>query len=295
MTAKSHMPLWRRMFRKLPTGIRHRILFSGDFAEKMLEFIRCQKPVSAFMKPGYTPDSSKIVLDITFDCNLGCAGCHKSCNLIHTKDMLSVEQVKKFVHESIEQNRRWTRILISGGEPTLHPGLFEIIDELLNYQRDHSQKTVLELNTNGFGNRVNSVLSRMPSEIKINNSKKINPNKVKHSRFHDAPIDNLAYKFADFSNACWICANCGIALTKYGYYPCCVAASIDRVFGFDTGIKKLPAADYNMRKMLSRLCGYCGHFMRFNEVLKTDPNTVSSTWKKSIEEYKKRKPSLSLY
>lgn len=295
MIDKPEMLLWRALFRKLHLGMKKKMRFSREIGKKMFEFIRCQKPISKFMKPMFTPDCSKIVLDITFACNLKCAGCHKSCNLIPTKDMLSLDQIKKFVHESIKQDRKWARILISGGEPTLHPQLFEIIEELLKYKRKHSPNTSVELNTNGFGPKVNLILSKIPSKINIINSNKKNSNVEGHKKFHDAPIDNIAYKFADFSNACYVCTLCGMALTRYGYYPCSIAASIDRIFGFDLGMKKLPQPDYDMRELLLKFCKYCGKFMIFNSIRKTDSNAMSISWRKSIEAYKKKKPSLSLY
>jgi len=44
---------------------------------------------------------------------------------------MSVEQIQKFINESVDNNVKWERIRVMGGEPTLHPDIFEILNLLL--------------------------------------------------------------------------------------------------------------------------------------------------------------------
>ena len=110
--------------------------------------------------------------------------------------------------------------------------------------------------------------------------------------FNVAPKDCKLYKYADYSNGCYITSVCGIGLTPYGYYPCAIAGGIDRVFGFDIGRKKIPSDGDSMKDQMKIFCKLCGHF---RYALPVNKEVISPTWRKAYEEYKKRKPKLSLY
>lgn len=256
------------------------------------KFIRDQKPISKFTKPMFTVNHNVIRLYITFTCNLKCEGCRESCNLVSEADNLSLEQIKRFIHESIQQNRRWKTIGISGGEPTLHPQILEILEELIRYKKEHSPNTSLDLETNGLGPKVQSVLNKLPKEIRVVNSNKKNSNPEYHRTFHNAPIDHAMYKFSDFSNACVTIRDCGMCLTKYGYYPCGIAGGMDRILGFNLGLKKLPSPDCDMSATLKKLCRYCGEFFIFPHLKNGNTNKMSISWKRALKRYKKSKPNL---
>jgi hypothetical protein len=119
--------------------------------------------------------------------------------------------------------------------------------------------------TNGFGHAVKGALSKIPAGIEIENSFKDSPIQKQFRYFNVAPVDLIEYKNLDFSNGCSITSDCGIGLTKHGYYPCAIAGGIDRVFGFDIGKKRLPAKKDSMQEQLRTFCKYCGHFRRFND------------------------------
>lgn len=246
------------------------------------------------MGPEFTPTSDKIGLDITYLCNLRCAGCHKVIRLASSHESMSVGQVKKFIDESIAQNRRWKLIRILGGEPTLHPEIMEIVKLLITYKREYSPETILRIETNGCGPKVNSILSALPGEIVVNNSRKINSEQLRHEAFFNAPVDRLSYRFTNFSNGCSWPLPCGFTLSPYGYYFCGAAIGIERIFGFDLGRKKLPLLHDEMREQYQVFCKYCGHFLRLSYE-KKDPYRMSISWRKAYEKYKKIKPNLHLY
>ena len=91
-----------------------------------------------------------------------------------------------------------------------------------------------------------------------------------------------------------------MGLNRYGYYQCGVAGSIDRVFGFDIGIKKLPeiTCDFDIQKRT--LCSLCGHFTQrtfvpANERVPVQGEPHSISWAMSYKKYSKNAPILSLY
>ena len=58
--------------------------------------------------------------------------------------------------------------------------------------------------------------------------------------FNAAPVDSEEYMGVVYANACEVTEVAGVGLARFGYYPCAVAAGIDRVFGLDIGRRSLP-------------------------------------------------------
>jgi len=248
----------------------------------------------------FVPNLYKIEIEITTACNLYCLNCDRSSRQAPSNEHMSLEQIEKFVNESIELNWSWKEIRLIGGEPTLHPKIFDLVKTIKKY-KNFNPNCKISIHTNGFGDKVKNILSKLPYWItRVNSAKTSQVNLF--SSYNIAPIDLEEYKNADFTTACWIPENCGIGLTRYGYYPCGAGASVDRIFGFDSGIKNLSEVNISKFKAkLKFLCSYCGHF---KDTDYDDPNykekwtteeKMSISWQKAYKSYKKKKPSLSLY
>lgn len=265
-----------------------------------LNALRRKKWITVIFGPKFRPNHNRIEIDVTYDCNLKCLNCNRSCRLAPSREKISLLQIEKFINESIEAKRKWENITISGGEPLLHSEIDTIIEMLLNYKMNFSPKTRLKLFTNGYGSYVKKAITRLPKKIELINTRKkdISGKNVfsSHISFNLAPVDvtdckDEKHKYLEYSNACFITKRCGIGLTRYGYYPCVIAGGIDRIFGFDIGRKKLPNFSDPMTEECRVLCRYCGHFNSFFP----SKEEVSPTWKKAYEEYRRKKPRLSLY
>lgn len=265
---------------------RHNIFFS------LYRFMRLQKPATRLLGPRYIRSQKRIQIDITYRCNIKCFNCDRSCRQAPSNERMTVEQIQRFVQETIDKNVEWEQIRILGGEPTLHPDILEILDILLAYKKSQSHDICLQLSTNGFGGEVNSTLSKVPKGIEII----ISPKKSRTQLFYPfniAPKDSMIYKYANYSNGCFRISGVGIGLTPYGYYPCAIAGGIDRVFGFDVGRKEIPSPDDSMTDLLQIFCRLCGFFSYGREL--TNREVMSSTWRMAYERYRTRKPNLSLY
>jgi hypothetical protein len=153
----------------------------------------------------------------------------------------------------------------------------------------------IEVWTNGSGDKVNKILSKLPPWVRLVSTEN-DPKEVrKFDSYNIAPIDLKEYKYADFTKGCWITELCDIGLTRYGYYPCGAGAAVDRVFGFDIGIKKLSEVnDATLRNQMKLLCKYCGHFKEPPNLI-LEEEKMSASWIKAYENYKKKKPELSLF
>jgi len=233
---------------------------------------------------------TRIELDITYSCNIGCLNCARLLRQAPTSEHMTIEQVKRFIDESVAQKVKWEVIGIVGGEPTLHPDLYEIVRLLLDYKKNYLPDCVMTLFTNGFSEKTKQVLAGLPKELLIENSMKTGPY-VWHYPVTLAPCDLKRYRFADYSVGCFVTRICGIALTPFGYYHCPVAGAIDRIFGFDKGRRGLPLEMDSLKDQFEQFCRYCGYFTG----LGAKEEMFSDTWIRALEAYKKNKPQLTKY
>ena len=257
-----------------------------------LNYIRVQKPLTWLLGPKWNRNTEDIEIDITYDCNVKCINCCRSCRQAPSNEMIKVSQIKKFIKESIENDKKWRTIRVLGGEPTMHPNYIEILTLLVEYKNKFSPKTRLETVTNGKLPGVEKILVKVPKEVHIHNTAKETANQL-FFEFNQAPKDKLAYKFADFSNGCPTAELC-MLLTPYGYYGCSVFVGVDRVIGKDLARKKMPTKNDYMRDQFKELCPHCG-FFGYGATTRTTKERLSKSWKKAYEEYKKNPPKLKQY
>jgi len=85
-------------------------------------------------------------IDITRRCNFSCPGCNHLCNVIDdpTSDMTD-EDIASIVDQINELDRLPQRLIVVGGEPTLHPRCVEFCRYIKEHVRSYTQ---LRMNTN---------------------------------------------------------------------------------------------------------------------------------------------------
>lgn len=251
----------------------------------------------------FSPNLNKIEIDITYECNLKCYNCNRSCTQAPTEESMSLFQIQQFLTESIQLKKQWELINILGGEPTLHPDFLEIVHIIWHdYIIPHSPTTILQITSNGYSEQTQHLLAALPKSENI----VLDAASFKDSRqvayftpFNLAPIDDDRFKNADFSKGCWVIAYCGIGLNKYGYYVCSAAGGIDRIFGFNQGIQKLSDVNESIKAQLNTFCRYCGNFSEYadnqgdfiprcEKAALTKP-ILSHTWQKQYKTYNQGK------
>ena len=266
----------------------------------------------------------RIELVITYVCNMKCFNCDAMVTQAPSEESMTIEQIKKFIQETLKKKVYWKHIRVLGGEPTLHKHIFEILDLLLQYKNAYSSGTKIQLVTNGHGKTVKNRISKAPKGIEIENTEKTSNIQAFFSPINKAPIDIPEYKNSDFTKGCWIPTLCGITLDMHGYYPCSAAAAIDRVFGFDVGKKALPNKREPLECLFEKFCRLCGHFYdEINSLASTNLTTekevyafekvhrenferikrknfingpvISPVWVKALENYKQNRPVISNY
>lgn len=272
----------------------------------------------------YCRSYDRIEILLTYACNRRCLNCEAMVRQAPSNEVMTLEQIEKFIEQSIEKNVKWKNIRLLGGEPTLHPNIERIIQLLLEYKEQYSKDCNIVVVSNGSGKFVNTVLNLLESkyDIEIQNSNKTSDIQTGFSPVNQAPIDLEEYKNMDFIKGCWIPTVCGIALDMNGFYPCSAAAAIARVSGKDIGRKEVPTSKDNMEDIFQSTCCLCGHYYNEinNEFTEEEANqdnldelekviddyqkrttgelyeeVISESWGKILENYKKEKPILKKY
>lgn len=220
---------------------------------------RVSRWVTNLLGPQYRRSRSLLELDITYACNLHCYNCNRSVRQAPEALHLPVAKLRGWIQEWMARGKRWRRIRVLGGEPTLHPQFREIMAELLRY-RTWSPQTLIEVVTNGHGAEVEARLKELPGDVWVENSRKQSIVQPHFGPFNLAPVDDPAFRHVDFANACAIARDCGMGLTPMGYYPCALAGGIDRVTGDGLGLQSLPDDTDDMLPLASKFCRLCGRF-----------------------------------
>lgn len=256
----------------------------------------------------FSTNMKKIELDITYSCNLNCVSCNRSCPQAPSDNSdMTLEQVHRFIEESIQKGVKWDLINILGGEPTLHPNFLEIINMILNeYIKKYSPDTILQITSNGYSEKTRNILHQLPDSENVvidDYSFKDSPIVPYFTPFNLAPIDTDEFKDLDFHRGCWVTSYCGMGLNSYGYYPCAVAGGIDRVKGDDAGIKSLAdVTPEKMKELLNQFCRFCGNMVDYNvnngdfiprcEKDVFSKNKVTKSWESMYSKYHNNRPKL---
>ena len=231
---------------------------------------------------GDPPISYYLEIELTTFCNLRCIDCDRQCRQAPSSEHMTVGQIRRFLNELRSAKTEFEQITLLGGEPLTHPHLFEILAEF----KHHGIQPYFV--TNGYGAQVRQTLrTLLEMGYSVADTRKRSIFQRNFDRMNIAPID-----FGLKAEPCWILKSCGYGLSRYGFYPCGAGAAIDRVMGFDVGIKAL--ADIGKCYGLTNiLCQYCGH----SEAARLIPPEVriSPSWQKALRRYRESRPVLSLY
>ncbi|WP_459925454.1 radical SAM protein [Desulfatiferula olefinivorans] len=263
------------------------------YLKSVYRHVRIGKLPTLWLGPQYQRSRERIEIDITYACNLHCLNCNRSVKQAPTAMEMSLDQIGSFVRQSITKQKKWKTIRVLGGEPTLHSQFFSVIDCLDRY-RSYNPDCLIEVVSNGYGKTVQRRLDSLPGWVAVENSYKKSNVQTAFAPFNMAPLDEVRYRHSDYRNGCIIAAECGMGLGPGGYYPCAIAAGIDRITGWGIGRKDLPEDNDSMTDLMARFCGLCGrfhdgHFVPFNLRPSLNEEQISPTWKRLYDEWEKRK------
>jgi hypothetical protein len=101
-------------------------------------------PYDCGLCPDHEQHSCLTIIEITDKCNLTCPTCYAGSSPTAGRHR-TLEEVKTMLHTIVENEKEPDVVQISGGEPTLHPQFFEILDYAKTLPIKH-----LMVNTNGL-------------------------------------------------------------------------------------------------------------------------------------------------
>lgn len=218
----------------------------------------------------FITNDTRVELDITYSCNLRCRGCNRSCAQSPTDEAMTIDDIRRFVNQSISTGKKWGLINVLGGEPTLHKDFLEIVRILqFEYADSFSPQTTIQITSNGYTalSRGLCEKAKLFKNVQVDEySTKASPSVDYFTPFNDAPMDDPAFANADYACGCWVAAHCGIGVNCRGYYACAVCGGIDRVLGQDHAIKELSdATPERFSEQRAFFCRYCGNFKHYAE------------------------------
>lgn len=240
------------------------------------------------------PNLGSLEMHITYKCNLACNNCTNLIGLAPAPKLdMTLEQIEEFCEESTAVRFPWKRIVMHGGEPTLHPEFERICDLLYEFQvhfppGNYMPSPTIALCTNGMLPKTKTRIKYARERgIAIENSNKEgaagNPGNTPdyHVEFNVAPIDTGE----GYNLGCYQSSRCGIALNHAGFFECSPAASMMRVFGWKPLARSvaelsvaLLAAGYKQH------CQFCG--LSRDHHPKALEQVTSATWAQKLELYR---------
>ncbi len=267
-----------------------RLAFS---ARRVWRALRVVKGTHWVLGHQYRPSRDQIEIDLTYLCNLRCHNCNRSSAQAPEALHLELGRLRAFVADSLVQQRAWQRIRLLGGEPTLHPQFADVFG-ILEPLRALNPALIIEVVSNGHGEKVQRALATLPPHVAVENSEKQGRVQAHFGPFNLAPQDAWWHRWVDYRHGCCIPQMCGIGLTPTGYYPCAVAGGIDRVVGQGRGRERLPSPQDDMRDLMDRACRLCGrfrdgHFVPFNLRPPLQTQETSASWQRIYADWASRR------
>lgn len=217
-----------------------------------------------------------IEINITDRCNLSCINCHQLCgfnkNLIHSD--LSVSDIDSFIKDCIFNGKKWRRIGIIGGEPTLNKDIVSMMSLLVSnaaalgdpqiiiytngstWKNKNHEKIVKELIGLGFCYGSKSFSS---GKLVLCDSNKDNGKVYHNVMYFISPKD--VRKNSNLENMdCQEIKQCGLSLGPDGVFICHHAYAFSKIKKQKSKIKSISEInDSLIMEQLKDNCTHCGY------------------------------------
>jgi hypothetical protein len=193
---------------------------------------------------------------------------------------LSLESLDKYISQLLPLITRHTNVRIGGGEPVLHPQIFEMLQLLIEKVRPKLEIPLVLL-SNGVGDRVNQILDEIrkrydtfdspyistkanlilqsTKQICINASKSHGAEqyvKARHKPIFRAPVDLLPPQ-GDWARNCPQKNGCNI--TPHGVFVCCGSSRIiSTLFRLRPGEGHI-LSEEEEETQRQKFCKYCSY------------------------------------
>jgi hypothetical protein len=223
---------------------------------------------------------------ITYRCQNRCDNCGTLCTQAPCDfGDLSLEDIERFIKETIDEKHQWGLITLTGGEPTLHPDFEEICDLLCDYKAKNNPGMGFQVVTNGYGRITEECMAYAKSKgMGVGLAYKAGRNRCLYVPVNDSPSDNGV----PFTLGCNISQDCGPDFNFLGWYECTPTAAAARVFNYEPIGKTLHEFLEKTRSdsYIPVHCKHCAH--SWPERKREMAQVTSPTWQKAFDDYKER-------
>ena len=222
-------------------------------------------------------------IDITYRCNLACKWCDRLYGTEFLKpDSITLNQMRDYAIDIAKYIEPLSVIQILGGEPTLHPQIFEILDILLEILCPSRAGGPLKLLTNGTGQNINSILDKIKKRYTQKQIVRgLETPKSRYTIQHHFPIFQALCDYSEVPEnhykGCSVKQRCGSIATPYGFYLCRAHMRIACLFKLGPGLDHVFTPEEE-KQAANVICNYC--------IGATIGPDVSPTYAKILEEWR---------
>jgi len=240
----------------------------------------------------YTPRMRHLKVNMTYICDRACPNCNRATQ--HCKasaaDNVSLATWQNMLEECGKQGKIWTRITLTGGEPTFHPDFNGFVDAMADYKHKYNPDCIITAYTYHnpkFYYKIEKALKDHPY-LDVKDTEKYDPKIHKVATFM-APIDDPKYGPDHFYKGCQTGHLCGLGFDNSGFYFCSIAAGLARIFGLQhLAIKNIKDATRdNLLKQYQPLCSLCGFY--HSPRPKGDEEPMSPVWVEGIKAFNEKR------
>jgi hypothetical protein len=238
------------------------------------------------------PRMAHLRANITYKCDRQCPNCNRACGVAKssTDEDMSVAQFKKVMAESTEIEKKWTKIVFTGGEPSMHPDLTDFCAAAVEYKNKTNPECNIWVSTYQhpkYFNRVEAAIKAFPV-VKIMGPAKTVP-RIHNFATYLAPVDDPQIAKDHPYRGCHLNASlCGCTVDYKGFHPCPVAPAIARVFGLDIAVPDIKSVSVDsLTDQYAAVCGLCGFYTMTKVGNQGEPK--SPAWEKALKEYNGKK------
>ena len=236
-------------------------------------------------------------IDITRRCNFSCPGCNHLCNVIKdaSSDM-SQDDVASIVEQINACDSAPKRVIVVGGEPTLHPRCVEYCRYIKEHLRSYSQ---LRMNTNFSNREVASAVealgydladylgTRDPEELKIKKAA-VHYNSMLSPKDEGIPVSDphscFILRGLDGSGPCGMCVHRYKGRLQWCYCPnatsICKLLQREPEFMFPTLAELL---DSSKDTLCREVCVHCMAIAKSQVLARDTPGRVSRCFQAGLQ------------
>ena len=237
----------------------------------------------------YAPRIAHLKINCTYACDRRCANCNRVTRIAPScpSEDLDPAQLARMLEEASHGGPRWTRIVLTGGEPTMHPGFEELVDVMMDYK----QRRNPECHMTTFTYHHPEHYCKIERATRKHPLFQVWDTGKQEGRIHRwapfmAPIDNPKRDPNHFYRGCHMnCRLCGTGYDYKGFYCCPVATNIARIFGMDMAIQH--PKDVTLESLTDQfqaVCPKCGLY-NYYPAGDSAKDLVSKSWLEAFRRY----------